>query len=1503
MAHADVIRVVRGPSTGRSAAIDGRVVIGRSDVALRIDDPAVSRVHATVEATSADPLNVRVSDAGSSRGTTLDGVEVTDPMPFPLGGRLRVGRSEVRRLRAVRFRRPAGPELRLRSPNGTETVVTVEDSTRVGRDPASDVRIDDDTVSRSHALFTRSGGSLTVEDAGSRGGVAVNGRRLTERRVVRAGDEIELIGSQWTLVVATAPRSIGPADDFRVRVEGEDHEDAVHVDADPGCSVEAVARGVADLLGLDPSGHPNFYREDGLIFDAAEPWSSVAVGRGELLVLALTGCEASAVSSVPADREPRTVSTAPRTKLPPPAVTFDAPRAPDPATIKGRGIGWQLAGGIAGVVGGLVVAIAFQNWLFAVVGVATGVGGVLFGVLGDQSRRRHQVTTFHEKLKEASHRADAAADAERGILLELSPPAGAWDQLVASGDAPLWQRRPGDSDFVRPTLGIGDRRSSVELVSAGETPDGPMAAALAAAVTPRVLRHVPVQGPAGGVLGLVGSNRTVDALVRHLVLEAAILHAPSSLDIWMVIESEDWGFAAWLPHMSAAGSIRLSHGDRAGAELLGRIAESHRRGRDDSRAGIRPSLVIIEAPLVGAAADLLAQWSAADGLIVIAADHARALPREARTWVQLEGAKATVVGPYPDAPLGEFTPAGLDHDSAARLALALAPLVDPHAPAAAAPVATGLLDLSGVRKHGAIDVGASWRDVGGEGLSAVIGTTADASNVEVDLQRDGPHSVIAGTTGSGKSELLASLLASLIGRYSPEDLSLFLIDFKGGATFNRFADAPHVVGIVTDLEADHSLARRAFAALEAEMARRKRLLGAAAVGTITAFRAISPDAQLPSLVIVIDEFALLVQTQPDVKARLDAVAAQGRSLGMHLMLATQTPSPVMTTAIKANTNLWISLRVVSETESREVIGSVDAARLPMDAPGRAIMRRGAEARLTQFQTGRITIASAGSGAGEARARPLAGARPVNVLSRSSSVPSQDDLDVVLAEARAESSRGRYPPARTLWLPPLSDRIGPDELGDAPAGMTLPVRLGLVDIVAEQRQPTHVVDLATSGLMVTGAPGSGRSTALRQIATDLAEARSPEDVHIYALDANGGLDALTALPHVAAVVQVDEAERVMRMLHRLTSLIEARRSGVAGGWRERVVLLIDDYPAVKEVLESRGTGKLHEQLVSIIGTGRSAGVHVALATFQPTDVRLSVLSGFGNRVMLRAVERTDYQAIEWRPGVSELPRATPGRAVVQGGVELQIVDADIERAIALAAGWPARDLPRPVGTLPLAVGPAGLVAAGPTMDALGLGGPEIQTVGVDATPGAHLVVLGESRTGRSTALRMLAESHLARDGERVAVFAPRQGPLGDLAGRPNTLAFASSPAEADALLAAVAAAPRGTLLLIDDSEQLPSSSADALERMLRQGRDSGLRVAVAARAGDWARAFDGWVRYLTGLKSALLLSDFSALGPVFDMRLDALPVPRAPGRGYLVASGGATIVQVADPALGQDSIRS
>ncbi|WP_369070555.1 FtsK/SpoIIIE domain-containing protein, partial [Kineococcus terrestris] len=611
-------------------------------------------------------------------------------------------------------------------------------------------------------------------------------------------------------------------------------------------------------------------------------------------------------------------------------------------------------------------------------------GPVLVGGQWWAERRRAAAAAAHRRAEVLARRADALERARAALRDEhdarhraAPDPAALLAQVTGRGTR-VWERAAGDGDALHLRLGLGDAAPvSVALARDGAGPAGPEQDPPQDVA---VLADVPVlvDLPGAGVLGVAGPRPAVLASARWLLAQVAAWHAPGDVRVALAHPASpeaarEWAWVRRLPHARGVGTAD---------EVLDEVAETVRAraaaptGTSPGGARPGPLLVLLLDGTTGAAGDgpddgpddgpvplredprvaaVLRDGPRAGALVVhLAADRA-GLPAEC-TAVLLhgtdpgeDGARAALHDASGARPVRAD---GVGAAWALRVARALAPLREAGAAAGAGavPDTCTLLELLPGEPTGAgwdaAALAARWAR-GGTAARAVLGAGAGGP-VVVDLAVDGPHALVAGTTGSGKSVLLRALVASLAAQAPPEAVQLVLVDYKGGAAFGALAGLPHVAGVVTDL--DDQLADRVLRSLGAELRRRERLLraaGAAALDDLPAGAAVA--AGLPRLVVVVDEFRVLTQEVPELVDGLVRLAAVGRSLGVHLVLATQRPAGAVSPEVRANTDLRICLRVQDRADAQDVVDDPSPAAISDRRPGRGVLRRGGGA-LEEFQS-------------------------------------------------------------------------------------------------------------------------------------------------------------------------------------------------------------------------------------------------------------------------------------------------------------------------------------------------------------------------------------------------------------------------------------------------------------------------------------------------------------------------------------------------------------------------
>ncbi|WP_394429006.1 FtsK/SpoIIIE domain-containing protein [Streptomyces sp. SGAir0957] len=815
------------------------------------------------------------------------------------------------------------------------------------------------------------------------------------------------------------------------------------------------------------------------------------------------------------------------------------------------------------------------------------------------------------RLRRAAKRAREQLRAQTAYLVP-----GPADILAgAYGEtARLWERRVGDSDHLRLRVGVNS-------VGAYPVP-------------------VAVDLPGTGVLGIAGTTPVTRRIGAWLVAQVALLHSPADVGVRVFTTpagSADWRFARWLPGLRSydgESRPRIST-DYAGhlrqvSEALTTLRERQSRPLPTADGSRRHLVLVLDGarPLISlpGVPQLLREGPAAGIFTVCLAPDVRSLPQQCAAVIEAEQLPPR----SPDSTAFTLYAAGgtdltgiadtVSDDWLDRTARAVAPLRDASADDLR-PRPHRLLDLLGLGTPDPQEIVARW-EASPRGTEALIGRSTPTP-VALDLLRDGPHALVAGTTGSGKTEFLCTWIASLAVANRPDEMTFMLVDHKGGAAFGDLARLPHTVAVVNDV--GPGLGERVLDGLGAELRRRERRLFEAQVKDIHEYADLRDRGRggtepapppLPRLVIVMDEFASLAREDADFLSGLIDIARRGRSLGIHLVCATQRPSGVVSAEIRALTNLRVALRLLDPGESMDVIDAPDAAQLSTSSPGIALIRTGTFDPLL-VQTARVGGLHRPAGREAVVVREITpyGSQPrtpLTVRAEPDSVGTTDLALLVDALCEATELLAVEPPPTPL-PPPLKEVLPLTDIRPPSRGRGLaPLAFGLEDAPEEQTQRPAILDLARDGnLRIVGAPRTGRSQFLRTLAAAVARQHSTADIHVYGIDCgDGALQALTELPHCGTVVHLGRPDHMVRLLGMLTATVRrrqellshggfadigAQRQSVAGPRRMHYLLVLLD--GWEEFLTSMGStdgGGAVDDLYAVLRGGPQVGVCTVLA---------------------------------------------------------------------------------------------------------------------------------------------------------------------------------------------------------------------------------------------------------------------------------------------------------------------
>ncbi|MET7360897.1 type VII secretion protein EccCa [Streptomyces sp. NPDC005562] len=1032
-------------------------------------------------------------------------------------------------------------------------------------------------------------------------------------------------------------------------------------------------------------------------------------------------------------------------------------------------------------------------------------------------------------LKQTRRSALDTARAQRDAQYYLHPSPDQLWALVAEGSR-VWERRTGDEDFGQVRVGLGPQGLATPLVPPQTAPVDELEPLTAGAMQRFLASHSTLEGLPMAVslrafyhVTVSGDPESVRSSAHALTASLASLHSPQDLVIAVAVassSSQAWEWTKWLPHCQetavgdGAGSRRLVTRDPAELEtmLSSRLQGRPRFHPDGAPVPDQPHIVVILDGLSLPRGSALASPEGMQGVTVV-----EVVPGELTSG---RGDLALVVGPATlqiesrHGLVYEGTPDLLSYEAAEALARQLAPLRMASGGDDDEPLLANLefTDLLGLGDPESVDTGRTWRPRSpSERLRVPIGVGEDGRPVMLDLKEAaqegmGPHGLCVGATGSGKSELLRTLVLGLAVTHSSETLNFVLADFKGGATFAGMAQMPHVAAVITNLADDLTLVDRMGDSIRGELNRRQELLRDAGnyanIHDYEKARAAGAPLQtIPSLVLVIDEFSELLTAKPDFIDMFVQIGRIGRSLGVHLLLASQRLEEGRLRGLETYLSYRVGLRTFSAAESRAALGVPDAYQLP-NVPGSGYLKFGTD-EMVRFKAAYVSgvhrpgagQAAAASGPRQVDRRPVlftAAEVPVRYVSavpgpRVPAAATTDDaladtvLDVIVRRLEAQG-----PAAHQVWLPPLEsppplDALLPGLTAVPGRGLTqsgyegagrLVVPVGLVDKPYEQRRDPLWCDFsgAAGHMQIIGGPQSGKSTLLRSLIASFSLTHTPHEVQFFGLDfGGGGMVSVAGLPHVGGVASRLDPERVRRTVAEVYGVLTRREeyfrtAGIASmadfrARRARGDISVTDQPWGDVFLIIDGWGNfradyeaLEPVVLDVAARGLGYGIHLVLAASRSMEVRANLKDHLMNRLELRLGDTMDSELD--RKVAANVPAGVPGRGQspqkqhfmaavprIDGlSSDTDLADATAALAAEVIRHWPAPGAPK-VRLLPREL-PAAHLPPGHAFPDRGisfaLDEDTLEPVFVDFDQDPFFLVFGESESGKSNLLRLLIQ---------------------------------------------------------------------------------------------------------------------------------------------------------------------
>ncbi|MCM1155912.1 MAG: type VII secretion protein EssC [Roseburia sp.] len=1029
---------------------------------------------------------------------------------------------------------------------------------------------------------------------------------------------------------------------------------------------------------------------------------------------------------------------------------------------------------------------------------------------------------------------------EREILDYQAPPIEVLERMATGYDSRLYERSMEDEDFLQVMLGYRSGESTVSVHYNNDElrteEDELQKEAQQTAEDFETIDKIPVTvNLRKEHLGIVGEPKQIHNQLKYLLAQICFFHSYHDLQIVFISNeryAEEFSYLRWYPHMriQAVNVIAGIYTDSIRDQVLGsilQIVKDRKQKVEESSKGVAfvPHLVfVIDEPRLiqdHAIMEYLGRQSRELAIsIIYTTPQLARLPENIKTVCVLDNSETGHLLMEEGVRVNQvFDCIPMDSINTEQMSRSTAAVIHEKGMVSRIPDSITFFEMFHITRPEQLHIASRWKShEAHKSLAVPLGVREQDNYVELNLHEKahGPHGLVAGTTGSGKSEIVQSYILSLAVNFHPYEVGFLLIDYKGGGMANLFQNLPHLLGTITNLDGAESY--RAMVSIKSELARRQRIFNQYNVNHINGYHQLyklgKAQEPIPHLFLISDEFAELKKEQPEFMKELVSAARIGRSLGIHLILATQKPSGVVDEQIWTNSKFKLCLKVQNESDSREMIKTPDAAAITQ--PGRAYLQVGNNEIYELFQSAfsgapyseeesegeerdtRVWLVNE-LGQGQLINQDLGGSMESNRIRKT-------QLDVVvdhIAETFAELS---LPMIKSPWLPPLGKiMVSPhlQRIEDSASfkELNLSVALGMEDIPGEQRQEEYRIDFLHNGhVILFASTGYGKTVFLATILLSLCACNSVMNLNAYILDfGNNALIALKALPHVADYITYDDLEKQQKLMRLLVQEIKERKQLMADAMVQNfdiynqsadkklkaILILLDNYDVVKEL------GIDENFFVQLARDGANLGIYLAMTASRSSVVKYALMNQIKTKIAGYNYEPMEARNIVGRSEY-ELPEIK-GRTLVKGeSINLMQIYAPVDFTTGLEYNQNLQQLIREMTAKSTETKAKGIAVlpgqftmsmlpeyeSGAAADIiLGLEKQQVIKLGITTSDTPFLIV-GPVRSGKSNAGRVVLKQ--TRLFEKVYLYDARDYEYQEFASQDNVMYIDSAEAAAGCL---------------------------------------------------------------------------------------------------------------------------